>query len=50
MKCAIREPSNKLSPEVMRLVEGIARTLAREHHFLEMNAGRLSAAPIRCHP
>jgi hypothetical protein len=36
---AAYRPDEPLSPDVLRLVEGIALTLAQEHHAME-NAGK----------
>jgi hypothetical protein len=36
---ALRQSEKPLSPDVLRLVEGIALTLAQEHHAME-NAGK----------
>lgn len=36
---ALRQPEEPVSPDVLRVVEGIALTLAQEHHAME-NQGK----------
>jgi hypothetical protein len=42
MRNTARKSIDGLQPEILRLVEAIARTLAREHHLLE-TAGKIPA-------
>jgi hypothetical protein len=43
MTRALRQPEAPLDPDILRLVEGIALTLAQEHHAMENAPKRLSS-------
>lgn len=47
MRNPARQHAEPLSPDVLRLVEGIARMLAREDHEREIATGRDLGSDIR---